>query len=102
MRVDETRRDIEAADVDHRPRLRGIDTSAHTRDLSIGDRHVHDGVHLVAWIDDVSALEQDLIPDLSAGIGNRQRDDQQNWTASQDGSQHALIVAEPAYNPRVV
>ena len=58
------------ADIDDRAGLHWIDIRAHSRDLPVGDRHVHGGIHLVAGIDDVSALEQDLITDLSAGIGD--------------------------------
>ena len=85
VRVDQSRRDVEAADVDDRPCLRGIDAGAHRRDLPVGNRDVHDGIDLVARIDDMSALEQDLIADLGAGSGTSQRDDQQTDSESATG-----------------
>ena len=106
VRVDQTRRDVEAADVDDRPCLRGIDAGAHRRDLPVGDRHVHDGIDLVARIDDVSALEQDLIADLGAGSGTSQRDEQQTdsesatWRHACAYDRRAVHRALP-YSPRL-
>ena len=82
MRVDQPRRDVEPADVDHRPCLRGIDARAYRRNLPIGNGDVHHGIDLVARIDDMSALEQDLITDLGAGRWNSQHDEQQTDSES--------------------
>jgi hypothetical protein len=78
MSVDETRCDVEAADIGHRRGFCGIDTLAHRRDFSVGDRDVPDGIHLVARIDDVSAFEQELIPDLCTGAWTADNDDEEN------------------------
>ena len=99
MRVDETRGDVEAADIDDGPGLCGIDIAAHGRDLPVGNGDVHDGVDVVARIDDVSALEQDLIADLSAGAGNGENN-QQNGPESETWVRHPLIVAETVTSER--
>ena len=78
MSIDETRGHVKATDIGHGTGLCGIDRGAHRGDLSVGDRDVHDGVQLVARIDDVSAFEQELIANLRAGIRNGEKDHEQN------------------------
>ena len=99
VRVDQPRRDVEPADVDHRVCLRGIDTRAYRRNLPIGNGDVHHGIDLVARIDDMSALEQDLIADLAAGSGTSQSDDQQTDSESATWRYHALMFAARSIAP---
>ncbi len=94
--VDETRGHVQAPDIDHRARLRRIDVASHGRNLAVGDGDVHDRIDLVAGIDDVSALEQDLVSRLRADRWNDEQAEEQGRRESDRDMQHALIVVEKA------
>jgi len=53
-----------------------------------GDRHVHHGVDAVARVDDMAALEQQVVGWLRARSGHRHEDGQQRRPASDEKSGH--------------
>ena len=66
VKVDQARRDIEFAEVDHPLRVRRRQVLADLVNLVADDRDVKTAVALVVWVDHVPVLEQD-VDDLLGG-----------------------------------
>jgi len=69
--VDEAGRHIQAADVDRLLRLRGVDRGPEGGNLAATNGHVHAPVDVVPGIDDVAALEEQLILLSTRGSGQQ-------------------------------
>src|SRR5207302_1544559 len=70
VHVDQSRTDIEAGNVDGFARLRAGNVGCDSRDLALGDGYIPDRVEIVPGVDDVAALEQQIILRLAGGCRN--------------------------------
>ena len=61
VQIDETGRHVHPGDVHRLERARGRNVSCHGGDLSVLDRHVPHRAQLVAGVDDMSSLEEEVV-----------------------------------------
>ena len=91
--VDQTGGDVQAADIDRSCAPSAGSMSGRTAAIfPSGHGDVHDRIDLVARIDDMSALEHDLVSRLGTGWRNDEKDDEQRERESDHEKQHGLIL----------
>jgi hypothetical protein len=61
--------------VNHQLGVRGLEVGRDRRDLAVVDGHVADGVEAVLGVDDVAALDEDLVR-LGLGGGGGEREEE--------------------------
>jgi hypothetical protein len=90
--VYQSRGHVQAAHVGHRAGLCRIDPGPDRCDLAVGDRHVHHRIDIVAGVDDVASLEQDLVARLR--VSRDRENEEERGRESEECVQHAFIVVE--------
>jgi hypothetical protein len=88
--VDQAGRDVEPGDVDGLQRLRGRDVGRDRPHGPVLDGHVADGIDVVPGIDDVAALEEQVVVLRRGRTGEAQDGDQD------DGHAHEGLPASIA------